>query len=121
MGYSPFALLFTVVPLLLLWIRISIGNDDDVKISHQRINQYIQTKPKILTKFQLSQNQNKKRLQTKDYEFPFNYWIDVSRVDEIHSLSEYSIIDVEFEISFADEDTKPVSYTHLTLPTILLV
>ena len=59
-----------------------------------------------MTSFELAQNHKGKQLPDKNHKFSFNYWIDVSRVDEIHSLIEYSIIDVEFEISFADEDTK---------------
>ena len=67
------------------------------------IDKYIRDKPQILTSFKLTRNHKEKQLPDKDYEFPFNYWINVSRVD---SLNDHSIINVEFEVSFADEETK---------------
>ena len=75
---------------------------------NRKINEYILTKPEILTSFKLAQNGNKKQLPNKDYEFSFNYWMDIARVHEIDSLSEYSIVNVdnEYKVEFADEETK---------------
>ena len=49
---------------------------------------------------------NNKLADDTNHEFPFNYWIDVSRVDEINLLSEYAIVNVEFKVKFENGETK---------------
>ena len=72
----------------------------------KRINKYVRAKPKILNRFELARKHKGKQLPDKYFKFSFNYWIDVSRVDEINLLSEYSIVIVEFKVKFENEETK---------------
>ena len=76
---------------------------DDIQC---KIDTLIPAKPEILTNFKLACNHSKKQLPNKDYKFPFNYWMDITRVHEVDSLSEYSIVNVEYYVEFADEETK---------------
>ena len=77
-----------------------------IKGIHNMLNKYIQAEPKIITNFKIAQNHNNKQLSELNFKFSSNYWIDVSRVDEINSLNEYSIVVVEFKVEFENKETK---------------
>ena len=104
-----FGLTFAIIFIEIPYIFIKIIKEKSLIVItsiHNRINNYIQAKPTIMISFELAQKHKEKQLPDKDYEFSFNYWIDVSRVDEINSLSEYSIVNVEFKVKFENEETK---------------
>ena len=105
MLYLFFALPAFVFIITKIIIQRGFSNNNIFGIQW-RIDTLILAKPEILTNFKLARNHSKTQLPNKDFEFPFNYWMDMTRVHKVDSLSEYSIVNVEYYVEFGDEKTK---------------
>ena len=107
-----------MVPLYIIYIYclvtyVAYENIEKKESIYDRVTKFVGEEPGISTSFKFVGycfTVKELAIADQNMEFSFDYWMDISAFEEYNKidylLNEYSIVIVDFEVKFADAETK---------------